>query len=135
MPIIALILANLPTIISAGEAGWKFITSVRAAAQQSGDWTAEAEAAFQALLVSESVDAAWATTAAPVAAPVAPVIVEAVAAAQVITEALAPVTPPPVTPPPVTPPPVVAAINPAQCQVCGLVTVTNAATNCNCSPA
>ena len=35
--IIALILANLPTIISAGEAGYKFVMSVRSAAQQSGD--------------------------------------------------------------------------------------------------
>ena len=57
--IIALILANLPTIISAGEAGWKFIQSVRSAAQQSGEWTAEQESQFLALLEKETIDPAW----------------------------------------------------------------------------
>ncbi|MDD5139384.1 MAG: hypothetical protein PHY43_03870 [Verrucomicrobiales bacterium] len=56
---IALILANLPTIIQTGEAGWKWITSVRAAAKQSGEWTESIEADFQAKLASESLDPAW----------------------------------------------------------------------------
>ena len=59
MPVVTLILANLPAIISAGEAGYKFIMSVRSAAQQSGEWTAAVEAEFKAKLAAEVVDPAW----------------------------------------------------------------------------
>jgi len=74
MPLIALILANLPAIISAGEAGWKFITSVRATLSQSGEWSPEIEAQFQAKLIAEAIDPAWLNdlATAPVAAPVNP---------------------------------------------------------------
>ncbi len=57
--LIALILANLPTIISAGEAGYKFVASIRAAAKQSGEWTEADEAKFQEKLAQEAVDPAW----------------------------------------------------------------------------
>lgn len=59
MPVIALILDNLPTIISAGKAGYDFVMSVRTSAQQSGEWTPEQEAEFQAKLAAEAIDPAW----------------------------------------------------------------------------
>ena len=66
--IIALILANLPTLIQAGQAGFNFIASIRTAAKQSGEWSPQNEADFQALLAKETLDPAWqldATTATP----------------------------------------------------------------------
>ena len=59
MPLITLILTNLPTIISAGEAGYKFIQAVRASAQQNAEWTPDMENQFQALLAQETIDPAW----------------------------------------------------------------------------
>ena len=57
--LILLIIANLPTILAAGKAGFDFIASVRTAAKQSGEWTEEHEAEFQALFAKEAVDPAW----------------------------------------------------------------------------
>ena len=46
MPI-ALILTYLPQIIQAGESVYDFIVSLRTAANQSGEWTNEAEQTFR----------------------------------------------------------------------------------------
>ena len=67
--LIALVLANLPTIIQAGQAGFKFIQSVRAAAQQAGEWTDAQEAEFQAKLAAQALDPAWQLDAPPVTDP------------------------------------------------------------------
>lgn len=129
MPIIALILANLPTIISAGEAGWKFITSVRATLSQSGEWTPEIESEFQAKLLAEAIDPAWLNDAptAPVAAPVAPVIVAAATVAEVVKT----IVEPPVTPP-AAPPALVAEAAPVTCPTCGVELLPDSPTNCRC---
>lgn len=50
--IIALIASNLPSIIQGGTALWDFITQIRTTAQQTGEWTPEAEAAYQAQLTA-----------------------------------------------------------------------------------
>jgi hypothetical protein len=51
MPL-ALILPYLPQMISAGEKLWSLVSTVRSAAQQSGEWTPDHEAQFQAGLVA-----------------------------------------------------------------------------------
>ena len=59
---------GLPTLIQAGQAGFNFIASIRTAAKQSGEWSPQNEADFQALLAKETLDPAWqidATTATP----------------------------------------------------------------------
>ena len=156
MPIIALILANLPTIISAGEAGWKFITSVRTTLQQSGAWTPEIEAQFQAALDNEVVDPAWLNDAptAPVSAPsslnvetvlsavaaITPIIQQIHAAVTTPAPVAAPVADavvektivePPVNPPTQTPP-VVAEAAPVTCPKCGVELLPDSPTNCSC---
>ena len=106
--LVALILANLPTIITAGEAGWKFIQSVRTAAKQSGEWTDEVEAAFQAKLAAESITPAWlpdALAPAPTLPPVASTVL-----ADLATLNAAPPVP---TPPPAPPAPAPVATSPA----------------------
>ena len=95
---IALILANLPTIISAGEAGYKFVMSVRSAAQQSGEWTDAQETAFQASLTAEACDPAWQPDA--TAAELATVKAQLATAQDALTLALAIAPPPPPPPPP-----------------------------------
>ena len=70
--IIALILANLPLIISTGEAGFKFIASIRTAAKQSGEWTDEVEAQFQHQIGVEELDPAWHLDVTDQAEPTAP---------------------------------------------------------------
>ena len=73
MPIVQLILANLPTIISAGKAGYDFVMSVRSSLKQSGEWTDAMETAFQAKLSALAIDPAWKMDVAPsVAAANAP---------------------------------------------------------------
>jgi hypothetical protein len=67
--VIALILANLPAIIEAGKSGYDFIQSVRAAAQQAGEWTEAQEAEFQAKLAEQTIDPAWQCDPAPVTPP------------------------------------------------------------------
>jgi len=57
--IIALILANLPAIISTGKAGVAWVASVRAAAKQTKEWPPEAESAFMDALIADAVQSAW----------------------------------------------------------------------------
>lgn len=52
MGILALVLANLPAIVKGGTAVIDFISQVRAAAHQSGEWDTAHEAAFQQLLAN-----------------------------------------------------------------------------------
>jgi hypothetical protein len=59
MPILTLILANLPAIIQGGTAAWQFISKVREAAQQTGEWNAEHEALFQAQLTVAQAAPQW----------------------------------------------------------------------------
>lgn len=59
MNIIALILANLPTILAVGEAGYKFVQSVRTSAQQTGEWTPAIEAQYQATLAQYGLAPEW----------------------------------------------------------------------------
>jgi len=57
--ILPAVIANLPAIISLGEAGVNFIIKLRTAAQQSQEWTEEAEAAFQTDLVQDALGPEW----------------------------------------------------------------------------
>lgn len=57
------ILAAIPVTTSAITATVKWIESIRAAAQQSGEWTPEAENAFQAYLIGTWTDPKWMTDA------------------------------------------------------------------------
>jgi hypothetical protein len=57
--IISLVLANLPTILQAGKAGFDFIASVRTAAKQSGEWTDANEAEFQDKIAKEAISPEW----------------------------------------------------------------------------
>lgn len=50
MPILALVMANLPTIIKAGQAGWDLINKIRSAAKQDNIWTEEHETQYQSEL-------------------------------------------------------------------------------------
>lgn len=52
MGILALVLSNLPAIVKGGTAVIDFISQVRTAASQSGEWDATHEAAFQTLLAN-----------------------------------------------------------------------------------
>ena len=127
--LIALILANLPTIISAGEAGYSYIASIRAAAQQSGEWTPEIEAQFQAALAAQAIDPAWLNDVptAPVAAPLSPVVI----AAEAVAEVAKTIVEPPVTPPVETPAPVTVAA-PVVCPTCNATLTPDSPTNCTC---
>ena len=79
--IVALILANLPEIIKLGQAGYNLIVAARAAMQQSGEWTADMELAFQSKLAAEAIDPAWLPDSGAVAVTVKPAPVVASAAA------------------------------------------------------
>ena len=57
--IVALILSNLPELIQLGKTGCDLIIAARAAAQQSGEWTADDELAFQSKINAETIDPAW----------------------------------------------------------------------------
>jgi hypothetical protein len=62
MPIaalVALVLQNLPAIISVGQAGIAFIARIRSAAQQSSEWPPEAEAAFTDALLQDALAPEW----------------------------------------------------------------------------
>ena len=64
MPILALlpqILALAPTVVTGVAHFWNWITAIREAAKQSGEWTDELEAAFQAGLVDRQNSDAWKT--------------------------------------------------------------------------
>ena len=54
-----LILPLIPNIIGEVEALWTAIAGIRAAAQQSAEWTPEAEAAWQAALFADGKSADW----------------------------------------------------------------------------
>lgn len=58
-PIIAIILQNLPAILATGQAGLSWVTHVRQAAQQSGEWTAEAESTFTQSLLNMALEPQW----------------------------------------------------------------------------
>lgn len=49
-----LALKFLPLITTGAEHVWNFITSVRSAAQQTGEWTPAAEAAYQQRLLAKA---------------------------------------------------------------------------------
>jgi hypothetical protein len=59
--LIALILANLPAILQAGSAILGFVTQVRAAAVQTGQWTPAMEAAFNAAVAAANNSPEWQT--------------------------------------------------------------------------
>lgn len=53
------ILASLPVVIQSVTALINWINTVRAAAQQTGDWTPGLEAQHQAMLLATKTDPAW----------------------------------------------------------------------------
>lgn len=59
--IIALVMANLPALIAGGKEVFNLVTTIRAEAQRTGEWTADQEAAFQAELDAQKIDPAWQT--------------------------------------------------------------------------
>ena len=52
------VLALLPMVTTGAEKLWDFITHVRTATQQTGEWTPAAEAAWQAALLAKADSAA-----------------------------------------------------------------------------
>lgn len=56
---IALFLANLPALISAGTSLAKYIQDFVAAAKQSGEWTADHQAQFNATLANAWMQSEW----------------------------------------------------------------------------
>ena len=71
--IIALVMTYLPQIIQAGESLFAMVQSIRTAAQQTGEWTADNETQYQAALVTLGL--------ASESQPDSPEIVAAIAAA------------------------------------------------------
>ena len=63
MPILALVLANLPQIIQGGAAVIDFIAKIRAAAQQTSEWTPEQETQFVNLIATAYNLPQWKTDA------------------------------------------------------------------------
>lgn len=57
------IIALIPTIESGAGSIVKFVSGIRSAAQQSGQWTPELEAAFITALIAKSSTDAWKTDA------------------------------------------------------------------------
>lgn len=57
------ILAAIPITTTAITATINWINSIRTAAQQSGEWTAEAEAAFVSWIIKTFTDPKWLTDA------------------------------------------------------------------------
>lgn len=57
--ILPIVIANLPAIVKLGESGINFILNLRRAAIQTGEWTAEAEAAFQSDLMQDALAPEW----------------------------------------------------------------------------
>jgi hypothetical protein len=74
MNFLALILANLPGIIQAGSAVIGFVTQVRAAASQTGQWTPAMEAQFNAMVAAANAAPEWQTDAQVAAAPAGNVV-------------------------------------------------------------
>lgn len=59
LPIIAQLLPLLPSLTTGVGQLIGFIGSIRAAAQQSGEWTPELEKAFVDALIARNTDPAW----------------------------------------------------------------------------
>lgn len=114
--IIALILANLSTIIEAGKAGFDFVQHVRAAAKQSGEWTEAQEAEFQEKLAAQAIDSAWLTDAALETAALLTSPPNTRASVTVAPEAK----------------PEVASVAAVRCAVCGQELIPDHPENCNC---
>lgn len=57
------ILAAIPVTMSAITATIKWVESIKAAAQQSGEWTPEADTAYRNWIVSTLTDPKWLTDA------------------------------------------------------------------------
>lgn len=57
--LLPIVLQYLPTIETGAEHLWAWVTSVRAAAQQSGEWTDENETQFRAALQAAGKDPAY----------------------------------------------------------------------------
>lgn len=121
--VIALILANLPTLIEAGKAGFDFVQSVRATAQQSGEWTEAQEAEFQAKLAEQAFLPAWQCDPPQIPAP-EPALVD-----QTVTGLAATVASQAETPAPA---PEVASADTVKCPVCGCKLISDHPGNCNC---
>lgn len=60
---LALILANLPSLIQGGEALIGFVAQVRAAATQTAQWTPAMEAQFNAMVAAANSAPEWQTDA------------------------------------------------------------------------
>jgi hypothetical protein len=54
-----IILQLLPTITTGARELWAFVAKTRIAAQQSGEWSHEAEVAYQAEVLRTATDPAW----------------------------------------------------------------------------
>lgn len=61
--LIPVVIANLPAIIALGQSGFNFVVSLRAAAQQTGEWTPAMETAFLNALIADGESRAWKTDA------------------------------------------------------------------------
>lgn len=61
MNILALVLANLPSIIQAGADVIGFVAQIRAAATQTGQWTPAMEAQFNAMVAAANAAPEWET--------------------------------------------------------------------------
>ena len=59
LALVQILLPLLPSIETGAVQLWNFINSVRSAAQQSGEWTSEIEAAYRAALQATSTDPAY----------------------------------------------------------------------------
>lgn len=57
--IAALVITNFSAIFAAGKTVVEWVSSVRAAAQQRGEWTDSHEAEFNELVEAEAHSAAW----------------------------------------------------------------------------
>ncbi|HWC60860.1 MAG TPA: hypothetical protein VHC44_14285 [Verrucomicrobiae bacterium] len=59
LALLPVVLQYLPTVESGAEHLWAWVTSVRTAAQQSGEWTADMEQQYRDALQACGKDPAW----------------------------------------------------------------------------
>ena len=59
LALLPVVLQYLPTVEAGAEHLWAWVSTIRTAAQQSGEWTADQEAQFRAALQATSKDAAY----------------------------------------------------------------------------
>ena len=59
LALIQIAMQLLPTIEAGASELWSFISAVRTSTQQTGAWTQDMEAQFQATLISTKADPAW----------------------------------------------------------------------------